>query len=187
MKVTKEKCPECGFYLSNHSYCVKCGYTKNVFSTDMKKYTNQNDVELYMKNSYIKVVYNKNLFLIFLLGPLYFSYFKFYGIGFLLFFLEFIDAYFIFNFFFTFGFGIEPLVIYYLGSRIFYVVVANFVLLKLIGKRVDSIKKEKNYQEKISSENSCSFYSLLVSIVFVCFFLLLFLVWYRIQNGTLFR
>lgn len=185
--MTKEKCPKCGFYLTNHTYCVKCGYTKNVFSTGMEKYTTQNDVELYMKNSYRKVVYNQNLFLIFLLGPLYFSYFKFYGIGFLLFFLEFIGAYFVFYFFFTFGFGIEPLVIYYLGSRIFYVVVANFVLLKLIGKRVDSIKKEKNYQEKISSENSCSFYSLLVSIVFVCFFLLLFLVWYRIQNGTLFR
>lgn len=180
-------CPKCGFHLTNHTYCVKCGYTKNVFSTDMKKYTNQNDVELYMKNSYKKVVYNKNLFLIFLLGPLYFSYFKFYGIGFLLFFLEFMGAYFIFYFFFTFGFGIEPLVIYYLGSRFFYVIIANFVLLKLIRKRVNSMKKEKNYQEKIASESSCSLRSLFISIVFVCFLLLLFLVWYRIQNGTLLK
>lgn len=176
----KEKCPKCNFYLTEN-YCVKCGYTKNIFSTNIKKYDSINEVELYLKDNYQKVVYNKNLLLIFILGPLYFSYFKFYILGFTLFIIEFMISYVINNLLSPYGLGIEPLVIFYFISRLFYLLFSNLLVLKLIKKKITTMK-EKN---RDLPKNACSLYSLAITIFLMLIFLFLFLIWYKIKNGTL--
>lgn len=182
----KEKCPKCNFYLTDN-YCVKCGYTKNVFVNDNNQYNNTNDIELYLKNTYPKIVYNKNLLCIFILGPLYFSYFKFYLLGFILFTIEFMISYLINNIFGPLGFGIEPILIFYLLSRLIYVIGSNSILLKLLNKKLTALKEQDaiTYQEKILPAEPCSLLSLTIGIAYAILFMSLFLVWYRIQNGTL--
>lgn len=186
INMEKNKCPKCGFNLTD-TYCVKCGYNKNVFITDVSKTDIQNDIERYMQDDYQKVVYNKNLLLIFLLGPLYFSYFKFYMLGFLLFIIDFLISYGLNYIYSPLGLGIEPLVIFYFINRTLYLILSNALLIKLIKNRLIKIKAKNptQFKEKIFSETACSKFSLFISILFVFLFLILFLIWYRIKNGTL--
>jgi hypothetical protein len=167
------------------SFCVRCGYNKNLFITDVSKYQHENELEVYMKDNYQKVIYNKNLFVIFLLGPLYFSFFKFYLLGFGLFLIELILSYFINYIFLYTPIGFYAIIMYYLTSRILYVIFGNSLLLKLLKKKLSYIKRKDNYKEIISKYQVCSFASLLLSILFIIFALSMFLIWYRIQNGTL--
>ena len=85
-----------------------------------------------MNDSYKKIKYNQNQFLIFILGPLYFSIYKFYIISFLLFTIEFTLCFLFHNSLFPLGLGMYPIILFYLISRILYLIIANSLLLKLM-------------------------------------------------------
>lgn len=177
-------CPKCGFKMTDN-YCVKCGYVSKVFIYDLDKYDLVNDVYRYMKDSYQKVIYNKNLLLIFILGPMYFSYFKFYIMGFMLFVLELIVAYFINNLFMYSRYELYYLLFYYFCVRLLYIIFSNFVLLKLIRRRLNRWKQRDDYKIKISNSTACSIFSLLGSVLLIILILVVFVIWYRLKNGTI--
>lgn len=73
----QEKCPKCGFFLTDNNYCIKCGYQKNITINDLKL-TGESELELVLGNDYQKILYGQNSILIFLLGPLYICYRNFF-------------------------------------------------------------------------------------------------------------
>lgn len=66
-----------------------------------------------MKDSYKKAKYNNNLFLIFIMGPLYYSYYKLYFLGFILFAIEFFLCFYVHNLLFYLGFGMFSIILFY--------------------------------------------------------------------------
>ena len=73
---------------------------------------------------------------------------------------------------------------YILLNRIFYVIFANTILLTLLKKKINKLKKQPNFKELIFKEKASSIFSLFLSIITILLFLLCFLIWYRIRNGT---
>ena len=87
MELKIEKCPKCGFNLTDNNYCVRCGYQKNMVVSE--KYDNKvTEEEIVLGNSYQSILHNENGFKIFLMGPLYLCYRKFIISGSLLFALD---------------------------------------------------------------------------------------------------
>ena len=82
----QNKCPKCGFYMIS-SNCPKCGYESIHIYQEMYK-SEPNELELFLKDDYLKIINNENSYQIIFLGPLYFIYYKFYPIGIILTILE---------------------------------------------------------------------------------------------------
>lgn len=87
MESNIEKCPKCGFNLTDNNYCVRCGYQKkiNIAEEYDSKITEE---EIVLGNSYQSVLHNENSFKCFIMGPLYLCYRKFIISGSLLFALD---------------------------------------------------------------------------------------------------
>ena len=177
----KSRCPKCNFFLTN-GYCVRCGYYNN--NTYLNKYsTHVSDIEIFLKDSYKKIKYNENQLIIFVLGPLYFSIFKFYILGFLLFIIEFIACFLFHNKLFFLGFGMYPIILFYFISRFLYLLFANSFLLKLVQLKLNLIKiKKTNYKEFICDYKEVSFFSVFITIIFVILFFFIFLQWYKLKR-----
>ena len=73
-----EKCPKCGFGLVDNNYCVRCGYIKNITIEKMEKYQEPTkEIELYLKEDYLKILHQENILKILILGPFYLGYLNF--------------------------------------------------------------------------------------------------------------
>ena len=74
--MSSNKCPNCEKRLTRN-FCMHCGYMTSGFFIDVKKPKSITDIEVYLDERYDKMNRNKNSFVTFLLGPLYFCYNKF--------------------------------------------------------------------------------------------------------------
>ena len=135
----KEICPRCGSMIKNN-YCVKCGPANNFYVEKLTKNDKKTDLELFMKDSYKKAKYNNNLFLIFIMGPLYYSYYKLYFLGFILFAIEFFLCFYVHNLLFYLGFGMFSIILFYICSRTLYLLFTNILLLKLMKLKLNIIR-----------------------------------------------
>lgn len=146
------KCPKCGFYLIS-SNCPKCGYESNHIYLEKYK-TEQNDLELLLKDEYLKIIHNKNRILIILLGPLYFSYYNLYIPSIIFTIIELYIHYIMSLNLMTGGTLSTILVILlfivdFIFSRLIYLLFYNALLLSLLKKKLSKITKKDNYKELI--------------------------------------
>lgn len=166
-------CPKCGFYLTDGKYCVKCGYSKEIFLHDMSVYDmEESDMELFLKDKFTRYVYNKNNFLVFILGPLFFSYSGFYWLGMLLtFFLFRIDFLVLYNY------GLTIFLLFFFFMRFVYVCFFNSVVIWLIKLKIYMIKRKfKNYKEIIKKIRPTSIlYVILALIMAICLSIIIYL------------
>lgn len=145
-----KKCPKCGFMLTSDygtkPYCLKCGYTEGIFLHDMSKYdTPESDLELFFKDKAVKYLYNKNNFLIFILGPLFYSYSGFFWIGMFLTLFSFRVGFLVY-----YNLGFIIFLIYFLFTRIIYMTFSNTIILWLVNLKIKLLKKYyKDYRNKI--------------------------------------
>ena len=167
------KCPKCGLYMIS-SNCPKCGYeSEHIY---LKKYkTEVSDLEFLLKDEYLKIIHNKNLFKIILLGPLYFSYYNFYIPSYIFTTIELFIHYIMSKNLNTGGTLSTTLLILlfimdFMFLRIIYLTFYNNLLLSLIKKRLTKIKKKDNYQELIYKYNPKS---ILKPIIIILSFILI--------------
>lgn len=163
---SSKKCPKCGFNMSKdygtRFYCVKCGYTDGAFLHDMSKYkTKESDLELFFKDEQIKYLYNKNDILIFVLGPLFFSYSGFFWIGMLLTFFSFRIGFLIY-----YNLGFIIFLCYFLFVRLIYMTFLNAIVLILIKLKIKILKKYfKDYKNKIKKHKQTSMLYVILAFV----------------------
>ena len=184
-------CPKCNFKLVN-GCCVKCGYLSNgnqVKNIDIDK---NEDLKLYNKNFYA-LNQNKNLLLITLLGPLYFSYMGYFFIGTILGildFISFISLPVLYNLMFNtnnvFSITSPSVQIYIIINRLIYILFANYICLLIDKIKVNYIKKKykDNYKEKLKNYKHKKYYLLLTLLVYVIL-ILIFIISRRIKNGLM--
>ena len=185
----EQKCPQCGFSLTNNSYCVRCGYVKKVTITDMEKYKEtKKDIELYLKEDYLKILHGENTILIFILGLFYLSYLNYPILGVILEGIELVILYFLFQIhIYLWDGGIVPLILIILNFLLFRLIEASFLnpmILKLAERKLKKLKAEKNYQQILYQHQGHSLFSLIFS--FFLFFLLI-AIWviiYRLIRGN---
>lgn len=150
--MNKDYCPKCGFYMIS-SNCPKCGYEKEHFYT--KKYdTKQSDLELLLKDDYLKIIHNRNRFKIILLGPLYFSYYNFYIPSIIFSIIE-LYIHHIMSLNLMTGGTLSSIllillfVVDFIFLRIIYLTFYNNLLINLLKKKLTKIRKKHNYKEII--------------------------------------
>ena len=178
------KCPKCGFYIKEN-YCVRCGYYEGESVSDIKRYdTTTNDLQLLLKDDYQSIIYHKKLWLLFILGPLYFCYFRFVLIGMILTFLEFAITC-IIGIFYQ-GSNIIILCTFTF-SRLLYVMFGNYLIIKLLYRKIDSIKLKNSlqYKEELFLYHPKSILMLVFSILFYIFILGLWIFIYRVIRGNI--
>lgn len=146
------KCPKCGFYLIS-SNCPKCGYESEHIYIERYK-TEQSDLELLLKDEYLKIIHNKNRQLIILLGPLYFSYYNLYIPSIIFTIIELYINYIMSLNLMTGGTLSTILLILlfimdFIFLRLIYLSFYNTLLLYLLKKKLSKIKKKDNYKELI--------------------------------------
>lgn len=173
--MNKNFCPKCGFYMIS-SNCPKCGYEKEHFYT--KKYdTEYTDIELFLKDDYLKIIHNKNKFKIILLGPLYFSYYNCYITSIIFSIIELYIHYIMSLNLMTGGTLSSILLILlfivdFIFLRIIYLTFYNNLLIYLLKKKLAKIKKKENYKQIIYKYNPKS---IIRPIILVLIFILIFL------------
>lgn len=162
----KNKCPKCGFYMCDN-YCIKCGFVDGIYIKDLKKYEeNISDLELLMKSQFQKCIHNENLFLIYLVGPFYFSLNMHFLITII---LVFFDCLFGIMIGIFFSKGILPVIVYFLFLRIIYVMFSNSFLVFLNKLKIEKIKKNNiHYQELLIKKRS---YSIILPIAVILFYI----------------
>ena len=161
-------CPKCGKPL-HKDFCMHCGYMLNGNIIDTKKKIEASKLEKYLGNDYEAIIHNENTKIIFFLGPLYFSYHNYFFLGTI---LSFFDTYIILksriiaqtflntniiNFYLNFD--IPIMIITFLISRLFYIMTANGIYLKLLNRK---IAKKSTLNEK-----DCNKLNVFLSIIFV--------------------
>ena len=164
------KCPKCNSDIVD-GCCVRCGYLLNGNFVRNREVEKNEDLKLFNKD-YESLLYNKKLLLIFILGPLYFSY-----RGFLITSLLsiIIDRYLYFLFmdivnhsiFMLSSFSMQ--LIYFVISRLIYVIFSNSICIlidKLKIKMYKMIYKE-NCKEKISNHKHHKFYLIIAIVVYI--------------------
>ena len=178
-----KRCPKCNFYMKDN-YCVKCGYYEGKSISNLDKYQeSNNDLKILLKDDYQKIIYQKNLLLIFLLGPLYFGYYHccFYS-------LMFIPVEFIFVCILgmmTYG-SLLFIMLSLFVSRISYVIFSNALLIKMLNKRIKKIKSvySENYKEVLFSMKEKSFFYLIIPVLFYLLVIVIWVIIYRTYRGN---
>lgn len=167
------KCVRCGKNMRYH-FCLHCGYMLNGNVIDTKKKIEASNIEKYLGDDYNDVLYNENIKTIFYLGPLYFSYHNHLFLGTILLIL---DSLFIitsriitqmfFNFCiqdFCFNFDLVILIIAFSISRLFYMMFANNIYLRLTKRKIRSLKKT------VLKINDRSIMKIIISVLLVLLF-----------------
>ncbi len=172
-------CPNCGKPL-HRDFCMHCGYMLNGNIIDTKKKVESSKLEKYLGNDFETVIHNTNTKTIFFLGPLYFSYRNYFVLGTI---LTFLDLYVIFKsrviaqtflntylLSFYLNFNIPVMIVTFLISRLFYIIMANEIYLKLLNRKIARGKKT------ILKENDCSKLNVFLSIILVIIFIIIYLI-----------
>lgn len=146
MQSITKKCPHCGFNMTKN-YCIKCGYYEGKSVSNINQYTEKvDDLQLLLKDEHLKIIHQKNLGLLFILGPLYFGYYHCFMLSIMGIILEFSISW-------VLGMshdGSNLIIIFFLLiNRILYVLFGNIILLKTLNRYVTKIKEKKanKYQE----------------------------------------
>ena len=135
------------------------------------------------------IIQNKNLLLVFILGPLYFSYRGYFFIGTILGIIDYLIFYYAMNFFdilvIIFG-GFEFAMIYFFINRLIYIVFSNFICVLIDKLKVKRIKKKykENYKDKLKKYKHNKYYLLLTLLIYVILIYILIII-KRIPNGLL--
>ena len=183
-----EKCPKCGFGLVDNNYCVRCGYVKNITIEKMEKYQEPTkEIELYLKEDYLKILHQENILKILILGPFYLGYLNFPILGTILELIELIILYlgFSINNYLWEG-GLPPLIFSLINFIIIRILEATFfdlMILKLINKKIDKLKKS-NKKEIFYQHKGHSILKLFISILLTILFLIIWVIIYRIIRGN---
>ena len=176
-----EKCPKCGFNLTDNNYCVRCGYQKNMVVSE--KYDNKvTKEEIVLGNSYQSILHNENGFKIFIMGPLYLCYRKFIISGSLLFVLDIFIRYKIstsdLSALLSLGLYQEtpPVIFVWLLLRIIFVPFMDIIVLKLSKIKFNVLKRimPNNYQEFLLKTNNSSL------LIVIIYFILECMLWYYV-------
>lgn len=183
MESNIEKCPKCGFNLTDNNYCVRCGYQKkiNIAEEYDSKITEE---EIVLGNSYQSVLHNENSFKCFIMGPLYLCYRNFYLIGTIWFAL---DIYFRhkisvtdFDLFNKLSLGIiqetPPVIFFWFFQRIIFTPFMDIIILKLSKIKFNVLKRimPNRYQEFLLRTNNSSL------LIVIIYFILECMLWYYV-------
>ncbi|MCM1370922.1 MAG: hypothetical protein NC181_03420 [Clostridium sp.] len=174
-------CPKCNSKIINNC-CIKCGYMLNGnYVGKVSKIDKFEDQKLY-NNSFDRMQRNKNKFLIFLFGPLYFYYRNHFIFGIIISALDIFISYFICSLtkqFFTlylYELGQFLISLMFLFKRFLYTIFSNTICLKLDNIKIKKIKYNKNNYKNILINHKDK--SLIIFIIGLIFNLLLFIILY---------
>lgn len=178
-------CPKCNSKIVN-GCCIRCGYidSGNKIQNgdmDIDKYS---DMKMFNKD-FDKLNRNKNSFVIFLLGPLYFSYMGYFFIGTVLGLIDYLLFYILMNNTFIFSF-VFITYLYIFLNRIIYVVFSNYICILIDKYKIKRIKKKykDNYLSKLKKYKHHKIYLLFTMLLYILI-ILIFAVVKRYQNGML--
>lgn len=179
--MVRKKCPKCGFYMTDN-YCIKCGYIEGNSITDIQVYSNQvDDAEVLLGNDYQQVLHNEHLFLIFLMGPLYFWYRKLFFTGTVLYILDIMIRHQISIMdisWASLGFQPEfsPVICAWITIHFAYVILANSLVLKLCRAKV----KIKRKMFPKSSPKFLQIPNIILLVLIIIYFILECMLWYYV-------
>lgn len=168
--------------------CVKCGYLKSGNKIQNIEVDKNEDLKLFNKD-FDTIVQNKNLLLIFILGPLYFSYRGYFFTGTLLGIIDYLMLYYSMNsldiLIIIFG-SFPTLMLYFSINRLIYIIFANYMCILIDKIKIKIIKKKykENYKEKLKMHKHNKYYLLLTFLVYLIIIGIFFFI-KRIQNGLL--
>lgn len=180
--MSSTKCPNCGKKLTR-DFCMYCGYMTSGIFIDVKKPKKIRDIEVYLDNRYDKMNRNKNSFVPFFLGPLYFFYNKFLLFGLLAMLFDFLFCKVMFFLFYETFFN---LLFSLLILRMIYATVANMICLWLFNIKIKLMKKiyKDKYLDYLrkSSKDTTSFLFIILGLVFVA---TIFVLYIESKNKTI--
>lgn len=169
--------------------CTKCGLLQNGNKINEAEIDKNEDLKLFNEDFDV-INQNKNLFLIFIFGPLYFSYRGFFLLGTVLGIVDYLLLYYLMNnvlniVIFIFGPGLV-FILYILINRLLYVIFSNYVCLLIDKYKVKKIKEknQKNYKKILKKYKHNKYYFILTLAVYFVL-ILLFVVSRGIKNGLL--
>ena len=184
-------CIKCGGTILD-GCCTKCGYLTNGNKVEDKNNDRNYELKLYNKD-FNKISMNKNLLLITILGPLYFSYMGHFFLGTILVLLDYFYIYYSLKFFsifnvLTMGIFSSTLQIIFiiLINRLFYIIFSNSICLSIDKYRIKRIKKKykDNYIEKLKSHKHHKYYLILTILLYVIVLSIIVII-KRINNGLI--
>ena len=176
------KCTNCGGKIID-GCCISCGRLINGNIVDVNKETKDKFYLQKLFNDNFDIIYrNKNLFLVFVLGPLYFSYRGYFIIGTILTFIDFLI--YCFNGMIISIFVVNPILASIL--RTFGIIFDNPVCCLIDNLKIKRIKRKykENYIKRLANYKHKRIY-LLLTILFYLIPIVLFVIVRRYQNGLL--
>lgn len=184
------KCTNCGGKIID-GCCISCGRLTNGNIVDVNKETEDKFYLQKLFNDNFDIIYrNKSLFLVFVLGPLYFSYRGYFIIGTIFTFIDFLI--YCFNGMIISVFVVNPILASILRTfgiifyRLIYCIFANTVCCLIDNLKIKRIKRKykENYIKRLANYKHRRIY-LLLTILFYLIPIVLFAIVRRYQNGLL--
>ncbi len=184
-------CIKCGGSIVD-GCCTKCGYLINGNRIQDKSTDINLELKLFNKD-FGKISRNKNLFLVTILGPLYFSYMGHFFLGTFSVLFDYIYFTYAFQFFdainiVTINMFNTPFqtIFIILINRLFYVIFSNTICLSLDKNKIKRIKKKykDNYIDKLKSYKHHQYYLILTILLYVIVLSIIVIV-KRINNGLM--
>jgi len=168
--------------------CTKCGHLQNGNKITKNHIDKNEDLKLFNKDFNI-INENKNLLLISILGPLYFSYRGYLLIGTIIGIIDYLLFYYLMNVFdfVIFITGTTSFTIsYLLMNRLIYVIFSNYICILIDKFKIKRIKKKykEDYKNKLK-EYSHSKINLLITLLIYFILISIFIIIKRVQNGLL--
>lgn len=173
-------CPNCNSIMKK-SYCYKCGYMKNGNNIKTEDNENQFDqIKVYTGDEYDKILRNESKLIIFILGPLYFSYRKLFLTGII---FSLLDIF--IGLFFAYIFQNGPIYFYFpiLVNRIFYISFANLIYLEIVKFKLNRLARRniKKYYMKLQYHSPKSIMLPILTILLFISIILISLFIYKLQ------
>ena len=166
------KCPNCNIDLEK-GICIKCGYMDNGNKIErFKKTEKYTDIRIY-NEEFDKMNLNQTKFSNFIMGPFYFSYRNHLIVGIIITilslavlafeirltdsFLAIGSVFTLLSFFNTIG--------YITINRVLYMAFSNVICIKLDNMKIEKLKQEQNYMDKLTNHKSKNLLSLIINII----------------------
>ena len=166
--------------------CIKCGYLDSGNQIENIQIDKNEDLKLFNKDFDI-IIQNKNLLLVFILGPLYFSYRGYFFLGTILGIIDYLIFYYSMNLFnilvIIFG-GFQISMICFFINRLIYIIFSNYLCVLIDKFKIKKLKKKykENYKDKLKEYKHNKYY-LLITLLIYFILIMMFIISRRIQNG----